>query len=145
MYLIDINVFYLQSGMHLLFVKDELPALITFKLFSPELCSAKTEHCYFPIPHDLSAAFKTINSPFCNLAFIYPVWSFGPSSALTGSVRGSSKLLLQFSMEVPARPHHGPILFFQIHNTSLHHHRHLYLNNLSSNRFFLVKHPSVIQ
>lgn len=62
MYLIDINIFYLQSGMHLLFVKDQLPALITFKLFSPELCSAKTEHCYFPIPHDLSAAFKTINS-----------------------------------------------------------------------------------
>ena len=61
-HLIDSHIFYLQSGMHLLYVKDELPALITFKLFSPELCSAKTKYCYFPVLRDLSAAFNTIKS-----------------------------------------------------------------------------------
>lgn len=64
-HLIDIHIFYLQSGMHLLYAKDELPALTTLKLFSPEPSSAKTEHCYFPILHDLSAAFNTINSLLC--------------------------------------------------------------------------------
>lgn len=55
-YLTDIHIFNLQYGMHLLYVKkNELPALITSKLFSPEQHSARIQHCYFPILHDLSS------------------------------------------------------------------------------------------
>lgn len=81
-HLTDILVFYLQSGTHLLYA-DELPVLIPFKLFSPEPCSAKTEHCYFPILCDLSAAFNT-NSFLVHHAilpsftwlgnFLFPKW-----------------------------------------------------------------------
>lgn len=45
---------------NLLYV-DELPAPIPFKLFSPELCSAKTEHCYFSILCDPPTGFNTIS------------------------------------------------------------------------------------